>query len=150
LTYSNHFDSIMSHLVYQADYVVIDLGPSLPPITHKMISNCDEVVVLIDPNPIIVIRTQKLIAELKQRGFGEGRLHAVLYNRQRIDAQYSLSHVQQDLRYPISIVFTAAPELNMQSVINGIPLVISNPDNITSQQFFRLADNITKRVYARE
>jgi pilus assembly protein CpaE len=150
LTHSEHFDSISRHLAYLADFVVIDLGPSLPPITHKVISNCDEIIVLIDPNPITIIRTQELIIELKERGFGEGRLHLVLYNRQRMEQHYSLSKIQQDLRYPISIVFTAAPELTLQATTNGVPLVIFNPDNITSQQYFRLAENITKRVNVRE
>jgi CheY-like chemotaxis protein len=149
MTYRDHFESITSHLAYQADYVVIDLGPSLPPITHKMLSYCDELIVLIESNPLNIIRTQKIINELRDRGFGEGRLHAVLYNRQRIDPQYSLSQVQQDLRYPVSVVFTAASEMNLQATKNRVPLVIFNPDFITSQQFFRLAENITKRVFAR-
>lgn len=149
ITYQDHFDSITSHLASLADYVVIDLGPSLPPITSKMLPNCDELIVVIESNPINVFRSQTIIDELRSRGFGEGRLHVVLYNRQRIDTQYSLLQVQQDLRYPVSLVFTAAAELNLQAVKNKVPLVIFNPDNITSQQFSRLAENIIKRVQVR-
>lgn len=150
VSYSDHFEIISSLLAHQSDFVVLDLGSSISPITHKVISNCNELIVLLEANPNVIIRTQVLLDELSERGFGEGRLHSVLYNRQRTDMQYSLSQVQQDLRHPVSTVFTAAPELTLQASKNGVPLVILNPDNITSQQFFRLADTITKRVHARE
>jgi DNA-binding response OmpR family regulator len=149
LSSSDHFDSISRRLAYLSDFIVIDLGPSLPPITHKVIQNCDEIIVLIDTNPTTVIRTQELIFELKNRGFGEGRLHAMLYNRQRAENQYSLSQLQQDLRYNLDC-FYCCTRIDQQAAKNKIPLVIINPDNITSQQFFRLAENITKRVNVRE
>jgi len=60
--------------------------------------------------------------------------------------QYSLAQVQMEYRHPISIVFTAAPELAYQSSKANVPLVIQHPDNLTSQQFAKLADNINKRV----
>lgn len=150
VSYSDHFEAISSFLAHQSDYVIFDLGPSISPITHKVLSNCDEIIVLLEANPSVIIRTQELLDELNERGFGEGRLHTVLYNRQRTDMQYPLSQIQQDLRYPVSIVFTGTPELSLQASKNGVPLVILYPDNITSQQFFKLADNITKRVRARE
>jgi MinD-like ATPase involved in chromosome partitioning or flagellar assembly len=91
-----------------------------------------------------------LVDELTKKGFGEGRINTVLYNRQRTEMQYSLTQVQMEYRHPISIVFTAAPELTYQSSKSNIPLVIQHPDNLTSQQFAKLADNISKRVRVKE
>lgn len=146
----DHFESIARHLAHLSDIIVFDLGPSLLPPAQKILPICDELILLVESNPINVLRSQILIDELREMGYGEGRLHTVLYNKQRIDTQYSLSQVQQDLRYPISIVFTTASELNLQATNNRVPLVIFNPDNITSQQFFRLAENITKRLQVRQ
>lgn len=150
VSYSDHFEAISRFLAHQSDYIILDLGHSISPITDKVISNCDELIVILEADPHVIMRTQELLGELSERGFGEGRLHSILYNRQRTDLQYPLSQVQQDLHNPVSIVFTAAPELSLHASKNGVPLVILNPDNITSQQFFRLADSITKRVRARE
>jgi MinD-like ATPase involved in chromosome partitioning or flagellar assembly len=74
----------------------------------------------------------------------------VLYNRQRTETQYSLTQVQVEYQHPMSIVFTAAPELVYQSARANVPLVMQHPDNLTSQQFIKLADNIVKRVREKE
>jgi MinD-like ATPase involved in chromosome partitioning or flagellar assembly len=86
------------------------------------------------------------VEDLAKKGFGEGRVNTVLYNRQRTEMQYSLAQVQMEYRHPISIVFTAAPELVYQCSRANVPLVIQHPDNLTSQQFTKLADNISKHV----
>jgi len=145
-----HFDVFTKHLAHLAHYIVIDLGPGITPITEKALATCDEVIVVLEPVPYTILRTHHLIEELSRRGFGEGRVNAVLYNRQRTEMQYSLAQVQKEFRHPIAIVFTAAPELTYQCSKSNVPLVIQHPDNLTSQQFAKLADNISKRVRTRE
>jgi len=146
----DHFDAITRYLAYMASHIVIDLGPGLTPITDRILTYCDEVIVVLEPIPSTIVRTMTLVDELMKKGFGEGRINTVLYNRQRTEMQYSLAQVQMEYRHPISIVFTAAPELTYQSSKANIPLVIQHPDNLTSQQFAKLADNIAKRVRIKE
>lgn len=146
---ADKFEAIARHLAYLGNFVVIDLGPGLPPITEKTLPICNELIVLLEPNPFTVTRTQLLMDDLIARGFGEGRLNVVLYNRQRSELQLSLSMVQQQFKYSIAVVFTPAPELVYQAAKGNVPLVIQHPDNLTTQQFFKLADTITKRVHAK-
>lgn len=147
---ADHFDSIARYLAYMAHNIVIDLGPGITPITDRVLSYCDEIIVVLEPIPATILRTLSLVDELTKRGFGEGRINTVLYNRQRTEMQYSLAQVQMEYRHPISIVFTAAPELVYQCSKSNVPLVIQHPDNLTSQQFSKLADNIAKRVRNKE
>ncbi len=142
----DHYDAICRYLAYMSAYVVIDLGPGITPITDRVLPHCDEVIVVLEPIPNTITRTLKLVDELSKKGFGEGRVNTVLYNRFRTEMQYSLAQVQMEYQHPISIVFTAAPELTYQCSKANVPLVIQHPDNLTSQQFAKLADNITKRV----
>ncbi len=146
LDHAEHFEVMARHLAHLGHHVVIDLGPNLSPITDKALTHCDEVIILLEPIPHTITRTQILIQELIKRGFGEGRVNTVLYNRQRTEMQFSLAQVQKEFKYTIGIVFTAAPELVYQASRAGMPLVIQHPDNLTSQQFFKLADTIAKRV----
>jgi pilus assembly protein CpaE len=151
--YSNavdHFEAIARYLAYMASNVVIDLGAGITPITDRVLTYCDEVIVVLEPIPNTIVRTLALVEELARKGFGEGRVNTVLYNRQRTEMQYTLSQVQAEYQHPISIVFTAAPELTYQCSKANVPLVIQHPDNLTSQQFAKLADNIVKRVRAKE
>jgi MinD-like ATPase involved in chromosome partitioning or flagellar assembly len=133
-----------------ASFVVIDLGAGITPITDRVLTQCDEVIVVLEPIPSTIVRTLTLIDELARKGFGEGRVSTVLYNRQRTEMQYSLSQVQMEYQHPISIVFTAAPELTYQCSKANVPLVMQHPDNLTSQQFSKLADNIVNRVRVKE
>ncbi len=150
VTSADHFEAIARNLAYMAGHVVIDLGSGLTPINDCVLPICDEIIVVLEPIPNTITRTLTLIDELAKRGFGEGRTNTVLYTRQRTEMQYSLSQVQMEFRHPISIVFTAAPELIYQCSKNNVPLVMQHPDNLTSQQFAKLADHIVKRVQARE
>ncbi len=150
ITAVDQFEAITRYLAYMAPHVVIDLGPGLSPITERVLAHCDEVIVVLEPIPQTISRTLTLVDELGRKGFGEGRINTVLYNRYRTEMQYSLAQVQMEYRHPISIVFTAAPELTYQCARANVPLVIQHPDNLTSQQFAKLADNIAKRVRAKE
>jgi DNA-binding response OmpR family regulator len=150
ITAVDHFEAIVRYLAYMASHVVIDLGPGLTPITDKVLTHCDEIIVVLEPIPNTIVRTLLLVEELAKKGFGEGRIMTVLYNRYRTEMQYTLAQVQMEYRHPISIVFTAAPELTYQCSKANVPLVIQHPDNLTSQQFAKLADNIAKRVRAKE
>jgi len=150
ITAVDHFDTIIRHLAYMSAHIVLDLGPGITPVTDKVLTHCDEIIVVLEPIPGTILRTMTLVDELMKRGFGEGRINTVLYNRQRTEMQYSLAQVQMEYRHPISIVFTAAPELTYQCSKANTPLVIQHPDNLTSQQFAKLADNITKRVQVKE
>jgi CheY-like chemotaxis protein/MinD-like ATPase involved in chromosome partitioning or flagellar assembly len=146
----DHFDAITRYLAYMSAHIVLDLGPGITPVTDRVLTHCDEIIVVLEPIPGTILRTMTLVDELTKRGFGEGRINTVLYNRQRTEMQYSLAQVQMEYRHPISIVFTAAPELTYQCSKANTPLVIQHPDNLTSQQFAKLADNITKRVQIKE
>jgi len=143
---AEHFDVVAQHLSRMADFVIIDLGPAITPITDKVLSTCDELIVLLESIPHTIIRTRALMDELIARGFGEGRLNVVLYNRLRSEFQLSVTQVQEQFKHAIAIVFTAAPELIYQSAKSNIPLVVQHPENLTSQQFAKLADTITKHV----
>jgi CheY-like chemotaxis protein len=146
----DQFEAIARYLAYMASHIVIDLGPGITPITDRVLTYCDEIIVVLEPIQHTIVRTLSLVDELTKRGFGEGRINTVLYNRQRTEMQYSLAQVQMEYRHPISIVFTAAPELTYQCSKANVPLVMQHPDNLTSQQFAKLADNIAKRVRAKE
>jgi CheY-like chemotaxis protein len=142
-----HFEVITRNLAHMADYVVLDLGVGLNPISEKVVSQCDELVVVLEPVPYTIQRTRLLMDELIAKGFGEGRVNAVLYNRLRSEFQLSLAQVQEQFKFSITIVFTPAPEVTYQAAKSNVPLVLLHPDNLTSQQFNKLAETISKHIH---
>jgi CheY-like chemotaxis protein/MinD-like ATPase involved in chromosome partitioning or flagellar assembly len=145
ITEVEKFDMVAKHLAHLGSFVVLDLGPVISPITNKVLETCDELIVVLEPTPFTVTRSQLLIEELTSRGFGEGRLNVVLYNRMRTEMQLSLTQVQGQFKYPITLVFTPAPELAYQASRNNFPIAF-HKDNLTAQQFAKLAEIITKHV----
>jgi MinD-like ATPase involved in chromosome partitioning or flagellar assembly len=126
-----NFEVITRYLAFMSAHIaVIDLGPAISPISDRILTHCDEVVVLLEPVPNTIVRTQLLLDELAKKGFGEGRVNSILYNRQRTEMQYSLAQVQMEYRHPISIVLPL-PELAYQYQRQMYPLSIQHPDNLT-------------------
>lgn len=149
ITCAEHFEAIANHLGYLASYAIIDLGPGLTPITERTLKSCEELIVVVEPSPYSIIRTKHLLDDLLERGFGDGRLNIVLINRIRTEMQLTWTQVREQLGKDITVAFTPAPELTYQAAKVNMPLVIQQPDSLSSQQFTKLADTILKHVRQR-
>jgi CheY-like chemotaxis protein len=51
LTAIDHFDAIARYLAYMASHIVIDLGPGITPITDRILTQCDEIIAVLEPIP---------------------------------------------------------------------------------------------------
>jgi MinD-like ATPase involved in chromosome partitioning or flagellar assembly len=78
-------------------------------------------------------------------GISESRVKIVLINRLRSGMQLSSSQVQEKIGQPLAIVFTPAPELAYQATLHRVPIIIQQPDSLTSEQFTKLANQIINR-----
>jgi len=140
-----NFEAITRQLGYMTRYAILDLGPSIPPATEKVLKLCDEVIVVVEPVPQSIQQTKALINDLIEMGTGEGRISLVLVNRIRSGVQLSWSQVQEQLGRNIAIIFTPAPELAYQASLHNLPIVIQQPDSLTAQQFTKLAEKVAQR-----
>jgi pilus assembly protein CpaE len=136
---------IAQQIAYLSRYVVLDLGPGLPNSTEKALSVCDDLIVVLEPVPYTITRTKCLLDDLHEKGFGEGRVNLVMVNRIRTEMQLSWSQVKEMLGHDLTITFTPAPELVYQAARNNVPLVIQQPESLTSQLFIKLADSLLKK-----
>jgi MinD-like ATPase involved in chromosome partitioning or flagellar assembly len=138
------FESIIQQLPSLSRYVVVDLGPSLTPVTSKIIKSFDELIIVVEPIPNTILQTTALLNDLAEGGSLETKITIVLVNRIRSGVHLSWSQVQEQLGRTISVIFTPAPELAYQASINNKPLVKQQADSLSSQQFSKLAERIAK------
>ncbi len=150
LTSPEKIEALCHSLALTANIIVLDLGPAITSVTEKVLPLCNELVVPIESTSQVLTRSDLLICDLAERGFGEGRVNAVLYNRSRSELNMSLVGVQQVFKHPIAVVFTPAPEVIYQAARANIPLVSQQPDHLTSQQFFKLADLVARHITTRQ
>ena len=143
--YSNHVDQfhqIAQLLRTQAEFTILDLGPSLTPVVAKILPDCEKIIICLEPSPGNITQTKILIQDLINSGIGEGRFLFVLINRQRSGVQLSLEQVENQLERKIDQIFTPVPELAYQSSVSNTPMILRAQDSMTAEQFRDLAKMI--------
>lgn len=144
VTAIDSFKAIAQQLPFASEYVVLDLGPALPPLTQAVIDFCDEVIIVVEPTQTGVAQTKILIEDLFELGIGEGRLRPVLVNRNRTGMQVNWHEVQEKIEQKIEAVFTPAPDLAFIANAQSNPMILQQPNSITAEQFRKLASEIAK------
>jgi CheY-like chemotaxis protein len=140
-----NFETIAHQLAYLANYVVLDLGPSLTPANERVLEKCDRIIVVLEPVPQTVLQSRALFDYLAEKGIGSDRVLITLVNRLRAGMQLPMGQVQDILERNVTTIFTAAPELAYQALVNYTPMVLRQPDGITAQQFLSLVEKIGLR-----
>ncbi|HCR71866.1 MAG TPA: hypothetical protein DIW23_10520 [Anaerolineae bacterium] len=144
-----NFSSLVARLATLGRFIILDLGAGLPTYTQRLLSLCNERVVVFEGLPNTIDHTKILIDEIASLNIDRNTIIALLNNRQRSEGQLSANKAQEKLGHPIAATITPAPELFLQATRVHSPAVISQPSNMTSQQFLKIADAIIKREKAR-
>jgi CheY-like chemotaxis protein/MinD-like ATPase involved in chromosome partitioning or flagellar assembly len=145
VAYLDEFQKIARELKTQADYIILDLGPSLTPLASRILPECDKIIICLEPSPANITQTRIMIQDLINSGIGEGRLLTVLINRQRSGVQLSWEQAENELERKIDQIFTPVPELAYQAAVTNTPMVQRADNNsMTADQFRDLAQKILK------
>jgi len=127
--------------------VLLDIGTNFIPDLDAVLENCNEIVLVTEPQPVTIQRTRILLEELAQKGFGKSKLLSlVLINRMRTDVQFSISQVQDALHTPVLQMVPPVPELAYQASLRNIPLIDVQPEGLLTQQFSKLAEDIMQHI----
>lgn len=144
-----NFEALVVQLSSLARFIVLDLGFGLPTYAQKLLLMCNQQIVVLEGSASAIQHTKLLISEMNELNIQPETITVILNNRQRSESQMSANKVQEKLGHPIATTITPAPELFSQAIRVHSPAVISQPSNMTSQQFLKLADAIIKREKTR-
>jgi pilus assembly protein CpaE len=139
ISHLEQFHEIARQLKNQGDFTVLDLGPSLTPITTTVLPECNKILICLEPSPANIIQTRIMIQDLINKGIGEGRFIIILINRQRSGVQLSWEQAENQLERKIDQIFTPVPELAYQAAASNTPMIQRAEDSMTAQQFRDLA-----------
>ncbi len=128
-----------------ARFIVLDLGVGLQPFAEKILSLCNELLIVIEGVPNTIIHATALVDDIAALGISKKNIHIVLNNRMRSDTQLPSSQVQTKLGHEIISTLTPAPELFVQATRMQTPAVVCQPDSLTTRQILKLVDFITER-----
>ena len=140
-------EAIVSQLPLLANLTILDIGNNLFPGLDRILSLCNEIILVVEPHPITVARSKVLLEDLNERGFGKSKtLTTVLINRVRADIQLTWTQVQEALQQPINQVISPAPELAYQAALRFTPMIMVQPEGLIAQQYTKLAEFLSQRV----
>ena len=138
-------EQIVRHLAGLCKCLVLDLGAGLSEMAKRVASMCDALIVAVEPQPVTLTLGKNLLAALESAGINRARLHVALLNRQHSGLQTTWEASETTLGMPIGTVFTPAPELAYHAAESATPLLMLQPDSLTSQQIRQLARQVTQK-----
>jgi pilus assembly protein CpaE len=144
---SDHFAAISQNIAYTARYTVIDLGPGLTPVNQKVIEDCQHIILVLEPVGQTIAQARTMYDRLVGNRHGEEAITLVLINRQRAGMQLSLGQAQDLFGRTIPVIVTAAPELAYQAQVSNTPMILRQPDGVTTQQFASLVQKVLQLVH---
>jgi pilus assembly protein CpaE len=144
-----NYEVLVTRLASLGRFIVLDLGVGLPSFVQKLLPMCNECMVVLEGVPGTIQHTKILIEEIEALNIDPRNINVILNNRQRTEAQMAWTVVQEKLGHAITATLTPAPELFMQAARMQTPAVMSQPTNMTSQQFLKIADSVIEREKAR-
>ncbi len=138
----SQIETLVNRLIYLSPYLVLDLGPSLPPLTQKMLKVCKLLVVVVEPMPNSVVYSKALIADLLELGFTRDHIVPIVINRIRSDMQLNWNQVQERLGHPVAVAVMPAPELIYMAARMKMTAFEHQPSSLLGQQFSKLAAHL--------
>jgi len=136
------FEALVNRLGFLARYLVLDLGAGLPPLTQKLITNCNQVLVVVEPVANSVAHSRAMISNLADLGFNKRTIQVVVVSRIRSDTQMNWSQIEEKLGQPPIVAITPAPELLYMAERSKTTAIACRPDSLTTQQYAKLASAI--------
>jgi len=141
---SEHFSAIYKSLKLVGKYIILDLGARLLANVEKAVEVCDQLVIVTEPVPEAMAQTKALLGELSLRVLGLDQIQVVISSRHRSDNHLSLRDVQDRLGHKVIATISPVPDLANQAVLESKPMVMIEADNLTTQQYTKLAQGLIK------
>ena len=141
------YEVIVEQLAMLVPVVFLDIGTNFHPAFDLLVRQCNEIILITEPQPVTVKLTRLLAEELRQRSFGSGKaLTVVAVNRTRAEITLTMSRIEEALKVPVALGFPPATELAYLAATRSLPMVLLQPEGIIAQQFSILAEHISHHV----
>lgn len=137
----NTASAVLHHLRGLARNIVLDLGCGLTSLVSYLYPSLNQLLLVVEPNPVAVSMARELIPDLKTIS-ESGQIHIVVVNRSNSTLQTPWHEIENILGREIKAIITANSDLAFQSLQNGIPMVMLQPSAIITGQFMKLAEAI--------
>jgi DNA-binding response OmpR family regulator len=143
----NQYEVVVGKLSLLSQMIILDIGTSYHPAYEVLAKACDEIIVILEPQPVTVKKTRPLLLDLRTRDFGSAKALTLLtVNRTRLEMSMSASQIGEILGQTVALGFPPVPELAYQSQLRSTPIAIMQPDSVIARQFDTLATIVNQHI----
>ena len=128
LVEASHLSLIIQQLRMIFDFVILDSSSHLSDISLEAIDSADALVMVTTPYLAAVKDTKLLLKTMSDLGVPAAKLTAVL-NRVEPAIKMGRDVLEANLKFPISLELPHVPGLLVDSVTDGVPLVLGKPNS---------------------
>jgi DNA-binding response OmpR family regulator len=138
---------VVSKLTHLGPIVVLDLGTGFLPNFDRIVALCDEIVLLIEANPLNIARTKKLLDHITEKGFGKSKFLTIVQINRIVSAmQMSQTQISEILKQKVNFMIPPFSEQAFNSYDKKIPLIEFSPSSLYNKQFDDFTDTIIKNI----
>jgi len=134
--------ALLRQLGRMADYVVLDLPPDASPAIEAAVRACDQVSIVLEPEPTCVQAARMMMELLKSWGTTGSLVSVIISNRSGMTAGANLRDIRNQLGCEVVGVVPFASEACTASLNQGLPLAIYRPDNIAAMTLKEMASRL--------
>lgn len=128
LVEASHLSLIIHQLRMIFDFVILDTSSHLSDISLEAIDSADALILVTTPYLAAVKDTKLLLKTMSDLGVPAAKLSAVL-NRVEPAIKMGRDVLEANLKFPISLELPHVPGLLVDSVTDGVPLVLGKPNS---------------------
>ncbi len=143
-------EAVLDNLASMCTTLMLDLGSSLRPYSKPILKLCDRIVIVVEPVYPTNMMALNLLEDLTSDGVSRHKISLALINRVRTSLQIPWRQVETDLGIELAGIVSPAPEQAHQASQGTMPLVLSNPDSLVSDQIKKLAQGVAVHLRAEE
>jgi len=143
-------EAVLDNLASMCTTLILDLGSSLRSYSKPILKLCDRVVIVVEPIYPTNMLAHNLLEEIVSDGVSRHKISLALINRVRTSLQIPWRQVETDLGIELAGIVSPAPEQAHQSSQGTMPLVLSHPDSLVSDQIRKLAQGVAVHLRVEE
>jgi DNA-binding response OmpR family regulator len=134
--------TILRYLNSQTDYILLDLPPDLDEPYREALKLCESIFVTVEPNRIGMALARETLNALDRLDVDSQKARIILIHRMPAIGSLSRSMVELTLHREMIAGIPPVPDLALQSIQNGKPIVEMQPHSLVAQQIRRVVQSI--------
>jgi pilus assembly protein CpaE len=136
-------EAIIGNLASMCTTVLVDLGNGLRPYVRPILKQVDRLILVVEPVFPSNVMGRSLLEIIEGDTISQHKISLALVNRVRTSLQIPWRQVETDMGIELIGIVSPAPEQAHQASQGAVPLVISNPDSLVSDQIHKIAENLS-------